>query len=150
MRGAGHSGAGRMAPLRLGMALALGCPVALGWSPGGFPNDLGKTPPRGWRSWIAFVHEADRGSCWPSSGRLSFLQLMSRAIKLREDEMSGLSCAHRLLVVDLFKMSDEELWTRLSDFACDQRPFAPTDFAFPRSVVQVRWGQCNLRASEFI
>ena len=46
----------------------------------------------------AFVHEADRGSCWPSAGRLAFLQLMSRAIKLREDEMAGLSCAHRLLV----------------------------------------------------
>ena len=33
---------------------------SLGWSPGGFPNQLGKTPPRGWRSWIAFVHEADQ------------------------------------------------------------------------------------------
>ena len=46
--------------LALALALALGCPATLGWSPGGFPNDLGKTPPRGWRSWIAFVHEADQ------------------------------------------------------------------------------------------
>lgn len=34
--------------------------VAYSWSGGGFPNSLGKTPPRGWRSWIAYVHEADQ------------------------------------------------------------------------------------------
>jgi hypothetical protein len=29
-------------------------------SPGGFPNQLGRVPPRGWRSWIAYVHDADQ------------------------------------------------------------------------------------------
>lgn len=34
--------------------------VASAWSPGGFPNQLGRVPPRGWRSWIAYVHDADQ------------------------------------------------------------------------------------------
>ena len=41
--------------------------------------------------------------------------------------------AHQLLVVDLFKMGDEELWTRLMDFVCDERPFAPKESSRARS-----------------
>ena len=33
---------------------------ARSWSPGGFPNQLGTTPPRGWRSWIAYKQDADQ------------------------------------------------------------------------------------------
>ena len=39
-------------PLLLLCCLLVG--RGLCWSPGGFPNQLGRRPPRGWRSWNAF------------------------------------------------------------------------------------------------
>jgi hypothetical protein len=44
--------------LSVSLSLLLACLViiqrATAWSPGGFPNQLGRTPQRGWRSWNAF------------------------------------------------------------------------------------------------
>ena len=34
--------------------------AAPAWSPGGFPNQLGQTPPRGWRSWQAVAGEVNQ------------------------------------------------------------------------------------------
>ena len=39
-------------------------------SPGGFPNQLALTPPRGWRSWIAFQHAADQSKMEAAIGAL--------------------------------------------------------------------------------
>lgn len=48
--------------------------------------------------------------------------------------------ADQLLVIDVFKMTDQELWTRMMDFLCEPnaaRPFDPATNVFPRAVVQV-------------
>ena len=40
--------------------LALTFPALLAWGPGGFPNQLGQTPLRGWRSWQAVGGEVNQ------------------------------------------------------------------------------------------
>eukprot|EP01049_Picozoa_sp_SAG25_P014580 SAG25_NODE_2629_length_1481_cov_11.613603_1_plen_189_part_10 len=53
-----HGAAGILAALLLCAAAPLA--VVRASSPGGFPNQLALTPPRGFRSWIAFQHAADQ------------------------------------------------------------------------------------------
>ena len=45
---------GRPVAVLLAQQLLVATAVVQGWSPDGFPNQLGRAPPRGWRSWIAF------------------------------------------------------------------------------------------------
>jgi hypothetical protein len=47
--------------------------------------------------------------------------------------------ANQVIFIDLFKMKDHELWSKLMTFVIPDlaKPFDPTEFAFPRSVVQV-------------
>ena len=42
------------------LLLPLTLPSVLAWSPGGFPNNLGQIPLRGWRSWQAVAGEVNQ------------------------------------------------------------------------------------------